>query len=327
VEGIEEALSSFVSLFPPPYTFLSLDERTRKLPTAVGTLRPTYLFPSTLYGGASPKEGNTLIVGFKGFKDFYGAYMARQFKCRYLTVSLQEEGLPALTATFLTRQMEKEEVRERVGLEIKNSLRGETLIGFPALLGLHDPMRIKAHLEAITGGEVFEIPTLPPSILGMRIFNRFKTYLLERGASFLLGHKVSRVEVKGSICEGIEVFHPPISRFYSAHHFILATGRFIGGGLEAERERIVESLFHLPVFSEAPPERWFGKNFFDSHPIHRSGISVDPSFRALDHNGKTIFENVRVVGTILSGHHYIDEGSREGIEISTGYWGVKRLFE
>jgi len=327
VEGIEEALSSFVSLFPPPYTFHSLDERNRKLPTAVGTLRPTYLFPSTLSGGVFLKEGNTLIVGFKGFKDFYAAYMAKQFKCRYLTVSLQEEGLPELTATYLTRQMEKEEVRERVGLEIKNSLRGETLIGFPALLGLNDPVRIKAHLEAITGGEIFEIPTLPPSILGMRIFNRFKAYLLERGANFLQGHKVSRVEVKGSICEGIEVFHPPISRFYSAPHFILATGRFIGGGLEAERERIVESLFHLPVFSEAPREEWFGKNFFDSHPIHRSGISVDHSFRPLDHNGKAVFENVRVVGTILSGHHYIDEGSREGIEISTGYWGVKRLFE
>lgn len=327
VEGIEEALSSFVSLFPPPYTFQSHNGKNVKFPTAAGTFRPTYLFPSTLAGGVYLKEENTLIVGFKGFKDFYPGYMAKEFKCRHLTLYLQEQGELEVTATFLSRLMEKEEFRERIGSQIKNSLKGESLVAMPPILGLHDPMGAKKHLETFTGVEVFEIPTLPPSMLGMRIFNRFKEYLLERGADILMGNNISRVHVKSSLCEGIEVFHPPVTRFYSAHHFILATGRFIGGGLEAERERILETVFHLPVWSNRPPDERFGKNFFDDHPIHGFGIPVDPSFRPLDGEGKPIFENVRVVGTILSGHHSLYEGSREGIEISTGYWGVKRLFE
>lgn len=327
VEGIEEALSSFVSLFPPPYTFHSLNQRNTLLPTAAGTLRPTYLFPSTLSGGASLKEGHTLIVGFNGFKDFYPGYMARAFKCRHLILSIHEEKPPEVTATFLSRLMEKEGFRERIGSQIKDHLKGESLVGLPALLGLRNPMSAKEHLEAITGVEIFEIPTLPPSTLGIRIFNRFKAHLMERGAHFLLGHKISRVQIKGSVCEGIEVFHPPISRFYTAHHFILATGRFIGGGLEATRKRVFEPLFNLPVLGTESPEGWFRKSFFDDHPIHGFGISVDSSFRPLDFERKPVLENVRVVGTILSGHHALYEGSREGIEISTGYWAVKRLFK
>ncbi len=327
VEGIEEALSSFISIFPPPYTFQSLNGRNAKLPTAIGTFRPTYLFPSTLAGGTYLKEGNTLIVGFKGFKDFYAGYMAKEFKCRHLTLSLQDEGRSELTATYLSRLMEKEGFRERIGSQIKNALKGESLVAMPPILGLRDPMDAKKHLEAITGVEVFEIPTLPPSLLGMRLFNRFKEYLLERGVDLLIGNKISKVQIKSALCEGIEVYHPPITRFYSADHFILATGRFIGGGLEAERERISETVFHLPVWSTRSQDKWFGENFFDDHPIHGFGISVDPSFRPLDSEGKPIFENVRVIGTILSGHHSLYEGSREGIEISTGYWGAKRLLE
>lgn len=326
VEGIEEALFSFLSLFPPPYTFHSLDGRNALLPTAAGTFRSTYLFPSTLAGGLYLKEGNALIVGFKGFKEFYAGYMAKEFKCRHLVLSLQEERRSEVAATYLSRLMEKEGFREKIGSQIKNFLKGESLIAIPPLLGLHDPMGAKKHLEAITGIEITEIPSLPPSMLGMRIFNRFKEYLLERGADFLLGNKISKVQVKNSLCEGVEVFHPPITRFYSAHHFILATGRFIGGGLEAERERISEPLFHLPVFGTRSAGHWFGENFFDDHPIHGFGVLVDHFFRPLDREGKPILENVRVVGTILSGHHSLYEGSREGIEISTGYWGVKRLF-
>jgi glycerol-3-phosphate dehydrogenase subunit B len=57
------------------------------------------------------------------------------------------------------------------------------------------------------------------------------------------------------------------------------------------------------------------------------GILTDSSLRPIDERGEPILENVRVTGTILSGHHSIDEKSREGIEIATGYWAAKRAME
>jgi glycerol-3-phosphate dehydrogenase subunit B len=67
------------------------------------------------------------------------------------------------------------------------------------------------------------------------------------GVTFLLGHSVSKTILHGKRCEGIEVSHPPLSQSYSADRVILATGRFIGGGLKADEEKIYEPLFNLTV--------------------------------------------------------------------------------
>ena len=181
LEKIEEALSSFISLFPPPYSFQAINDRNCLLPTGAGTLRPTYLIPTTMVEGISFNEGHTLIVGFKGFKDFYAHYVADQLKCRGITLSLPDVPNQEITATALARLMEKNSFRENIGREIKKQLQGETRVGFPALLGMHDPFQVKEDLEEIVGAKVFEIPILPPSIPGMRIFNRFKEWLIQKG--------------------------------------------------------------------------------------------------------------------------------------------------
>ena len=198
-------------------------------------------------------------------------------------------------------------------------------LALPALLGMREPWKVKKDLEEIIGAEVFEIPILPPSIPGMRIFNRFKEWLIQRGVTFLLGHPVSKAILKGKRCEGIHVLNPPIFNSYSADRYILATGRFIGGGLVADEEKIFEPIFNLPVAQPESREEWFGKSFFDdlSHPVHQAGILTDSSFRPVDEKGELLLENVWVAGSILADHHSVDEKSREGIEIATGYMAAK----
>jgi len=325
IERIEESLSSFLSLFPPPYSFQIIDNMNCLLPTGAGTLRPTYLIPMTMTEGASLAKGNTLIVGFKGFKDFYARYVADQMKCRGITLSLPDVLHGEMSATALARLMGKTSFRENIGREIKKQLHGETRIGFPAVLGMHDPVQIKGDLEEIMGAKVFEIPTLPPSIPGKRIFDRFKEWLIQKGVTFLLGYSVSKTIVKRKRCEGIQVFRPPVSTTYAAGRYILTTGRFIGGGLEADTEKVFESIFNLPVYQANSREEWFEKKFFTvpPHPIHRAGILTDLSFRPVSERGDLILENLWVAGSILAHHHSIDEKSREGIEIATGYAAAK----
>jgi glycerol-3-phosphate dehydrogenase subunit B len=325
LEGIEEGLSSFISLFPPPYSFETVGDANCLIPTGAGTLRPTYLIPVTMVAGTSLKEGDALIVGFEGFKDFYASYVADQLNCRGITLSLPEVSHRETTATALARLLEKESFRKTIGREIKKQLRGQTKVGLPALLGMNDPIQVKEDLEEIMGVKVFEIPILPPSIPGTRIFNRFKKWLIQKGVTFLLGYSVSRATRKGKRCEGIEVLHPPISTSYSSDHYILATGRFIGGGLAADEEKISESVFGLPVFQPREREEWFQKSFFSNlpHPVHQAGILTDSSFRPVDEKGNLILENVSIAGSILAHHHCIDEKSREGIEIATGYMAAK----
>jgi glycerol-3-phosphate dehydrogenase subunit B len=299
------------------------------LPTGVGTLRPTYLLPMTMVEGIFPDERHILVVGFKGFKDFYAHYVADHLKCRGITLSLPDASYQELTATALVRFMGKKSVREKIGKEVKKQLHGETRTGFPAVLGLQDPILIKEDFENIIGTKVFEIPTLPPSIPGMRIFNRFKEWLVQKGVLFLLGYSVSKATLKGKRCIGIEVTHPPVTTSYSADRYILATGRFIGGGLNADREKIFEPIFNLPVHQPKSREDWFEKSFFRglSHAIHQAGILIESSFCPIDERANRILENVWVAGSILAHHHCLDEKSKEGIEIATGYMAARNALE
>ena len=328
LERIEEALSSFISLFPPPYSFEAAGDGNSLIPTGAGTFRPTHLIPVTMVAGTSLKGRDLLIVGFKGFKDFYAEYVANQLNCQGVTLPLPEPFDREITATALARLIEKESFRETIGKEIKKQLHGQTRVGLPAILGIQNPFKVKKGLEEIIHAEVFEIPTLPPSIPGIRIFNRFKEWLIKRGTTFLLGHSISKVLLKDKKCEGVDVLNPPILNSYSADRYILATGRFIGGGLVADEEKIFEPIFNLPVVQPQSREEWFGKSFFNDlpHPVHQAGILTDSSFRPIDEKGEPVLENVWVAGLILAHHHCIDEKSREGIEIATGYWAARMAF-
>jgi len=321
LERIEEALSSFLSLFPPPYSFHTLDHTNCLLPTGAGTLRPTYLIPATMREAVSCQEGKPLIVGFNGFKDFYPHYVADRLTCRGVNLQLPDPFYQELTATTLARLLEQDSFRENIGREVRKQLHGETRVGFPALLGIRDPIRVKEELEEISGTKVFEIPILPPSVPGKRIFDRFKEWLIQKGVTFLLGFPVSRATRIEKKCQGIEVSHPPVVTFYSADRYILATGRFMGGGLKADAEKILEPTFNLPIHQPPSREGWFGDSFFSDlpHPIHQAGVLTNASFQPVDETGNLIFENVWVAGSVLAHHQCIGEKSREGIEIATGY--------
>lgn len=324
--GISEALDAFRELFPPPYTFDSVGGQNSHIPTGAGTLRPTYLLPVTMRAGAGIAAADTLIVGLKGFKDFQGDTVSLHLQCRGVNLSLPRYGLEGLTALALARLMDEEPFRESLGEAIRRQMAGETRIGLPAVLGLAAPADVLATLETITRAKVFEIPMLPPSIPGTRMFRRFRQILIAKGATFLLGNPVTGADVKEGRCEGITLRNPPLLDSYHAERYILATGRFLGGGLQADMERITEPLFHLPVFQPDSRGEWFGERFFqpEAHPIHSAGIVTDADLRPVDAGGRVILNNVRVAGSILAHHQMIEEHSHEGIDIATGYLAARR---
>jgi glycerol-3-phosphate dehydrogenase subunit B len=222
--------------------------------------------------------------------------------------------------------MDETSFRERLGESIRQQMAGERFIGLPAVLGLRDPAAVLKTLETITGARVFEIPMLPPSIPGTRIFHRFREDLIAKGADFRMGHPVSGAMVKDGRCEGISIDNPPLIAEYRADRFILATGRFLGGGLWAEMDRIIEPVFDIPVFQPGERGQWFGERFFgpEAHPIHRAGVVTDADLRPVDAAGRVFLANVRAAGSILAHHQAIEEKSREGIDIATGFLAAKR---
>ncbi len=323
--GIAESLIAFRELFPPPYSFVAAGMSNSLVPTGAGTLRPTYLLPVTMRAGAGITAAETLIVGFRGFKDFQGDTVSLHLRCRGVNIPLPRYGLEGLSALALARLMDEEPFRRSLGEAIRSQKAGEKRIGLPAVLGLCEPAAVMEDLEGVIGARVFEIPMLPPSIPGLRMFNRFREQLIAKGATFLLGNPVAGATVNGGRCEGITIMNPPLTTEYRADRYILATGRFLGGGLWADMERVSEPLFHLPVSQPATRGEWFRERFFqpEAHPIHRAGIVTDHALRPVDGEGKVVLSNLRVAGSILAHHEAIEEHSHEGIAISTGYLAAK----
>jgi glycerol-3-phosphate dehydrogenase subunit B len=324
--GIEQAIGSFRSLFPPPYTFETVGPGNTRVPTGAGTRRPTHLLPVTMLEGARLSDGDGLIVGFRGFRDFSASYVGSGLACRGVTLALPELESHGGAATAVARLMERSEFRESVGRAVRLELRKETKVGFPAFLGMNDPAGVAKDLADRIGVPVFEIPMLPPSIPGMRIFNRFRQTLLGKGVTFLLGHGVMQVVVKGNRCGAVRIDHPPANPVYEADRFILATGRFAGGGLTAGQEGITESLFGLPVAQPSSREGWFDRSFFGTspHPVHEAGVRTDENLQPLDEGGNRILENLWAAGTILAGQSFLEEKSREGIELATGFMAARK---
>jgi glycerol-3-phosphate dehydrogenase subunit B len=51
----------------------------------------------------------------------------------------------------------------------------------PAILGMHRNADIMADIENQLGCKVFEIPTMPPSMAGLRIKEKIETHLTRQG--------------------------------------------------------------------------------------------------------------------------------------------------
>jgi glycerol-3-phosphate dehydrogenase subunit B len=199
----------------------------------------------------------------------------------------------------------------------------------PAVLGLDDYPHSWQHLQELIGVPVFEIPTLPPSVPGMRLYNVFKSALARAGVQVLLNMPVARMIVEGRRANAAAVSNVVRETVYRAQNVILATGGLYGGGITSDHHGALrETVFGLPV-SGAPATSgdWFAETFLSAgHPIHRAGIAVDNMLRPVDETGRVLYENARVVGRALAGYNGPCEGSTEGVWIASARRAVDGLF-
>lgn len=339
--GIEEAFQALRALcVDGQYPYVGDTRRNVLLPTAMGALRPTCLMPISMVAGDSRQlpdgRGKSLLVaGFHALRDFFPPLIA---------ANLREQGIPA-TSVYLelpptrrqkdfnpvvfARLFDEPVFRAEVGRQLRELVRqgGYSHIALPAVLGLDYAPYVIADLQAASGALIFEIPTLPPSVPGMRLYNLLTTTLERAGCRVQLGSRVLRGEGSNGRLETIYSEAAARVPAHRADRYVLATGGIAGGGLRGTPEgELQETALGLPV--QAPDGRgaWFDARFLNQHghPIFRAGIKVDGQFRPLDAAGTPIYENVQVAGSALAGSDVIREGCLEGVAVATG-WKVGNL--
>jgi glycerol-3-phosphate dehydrogenase subunit B len=328
LDGLQAALESLQALCAEAgYPLHGSLETNWLLPSATGTFRPTCLAPETMIAGDLHRDDPMLLVGFKQMPDFYpnivAANLNKQGKeARHVTLNLPMLANRRFNNAVLTaRMMEQPDLRTELVTALKPHLGEAARIGLPAFLGLHQAMMVKDALEQAFGRPVFEIPSLPPSVPGMRLHQIFKQAIERHGSFVYDGMEALRAEHENGRITAVLTEAAARPRRHRFEKYVLATGGILGGGITTNIDgEARELVFDLPVSAPDSRLNWFRQEFMhkEGHPIYRAGLTVNEAFQPVNGNGP-VYDNVYAAGTTLSHCEVIRERSFEGVAVATGY--------
>jgi glycerol-3-phosphate dehydrogenase subunit B len=295
-----------------------------------GTLKPTSSVPRTMLPGieAMAQGTPTLIVDFAGLKGFSAAELVANLKTEWPMLRAARIAFPELPSgqaypEVMARALEVPANRERLAGLIRPLIGDAGAVGVPAVLGIHNPDRVQQQLQQLLGVPLFEIPTIPPAVPGIRLREMFEQCFPARGLTLVPQQKVTRIELAN---ECVRLF---LKDSYGdveiiAQTAILATGRFLSGGLSAERDGVRETLLDIPVSQPDGRAEWYREQYFDTrgHPLNRAGIEVDDQFRPLGAEGRPLDARLFAAGILLAHQDWTRQRCGAGVAIASAYRAV-----
>lgn len=334
IEAAMKQFLDFMNAANQPYLF-NKNQNTEVI-TPVGTVKRTYAVPQSMWAGAvALKERHScLVVDFTGLKAFSAKQIAdmlmpRWPKIRALRLSFPSAGASAdLYPEQMARSLEVEENRIKLADSLRPHLGDAKSLGLPAILGIYKPRQVREHLEALLGVNIFEIPTIPPSVPGLRLKEALEKFNAARGIYLIPQKRVlfAKTQKNGKFLLSVgNQGSSSTEQMIETDGVILAGGRFLGMGLYAGRKKIQEPLFDLPVFQPEDRALWHQTNFFDpsGHQINRAGLLIDDAFRPTNTAGRPVYENLFAVGSILAHQDWMRQKCGAGLAIATAYGAVE----
>jgi glycerol-3-phosphate dehydrogenase subunit B len=331
---LSDALENFVALTRElglSYTGATSPGDNLWLPSPVGAARPTFLAPRAQLAGDLRRAEPMLIVGLRGMRDFYPELIAENLtkqghhaRAAFLPLDLITDRHDSNTVQ-LAFAFDDAARRAKLAAELKKIAQPGERIGLPALLGMDAHAAAMNDLQTQTGAMIFEIPTLPPSVPGVRLTNALRGHLRELGVRVEINADVIGFRAEKDRVLWIESDASGRPLKHRAEKFLLATGGILGGGIDSDHTGAVrEAIFDLPLAAPSERGNWFRARFFDpaGHPIFRAGVSVNREFQPIDANGARVYANLWAAGNLFACADPILERSLEGIAISTAYAAV-----
>lgn len=321
----------------------SNEEKNHFHVTPAGTLKTTFFSQQSVFNkkirNAFFKQPKIAIITIDGFRDFHPVVgrsnlkKNRLFKdCEVVTGSIALPGLkfnPKNPHEFrsidICRIFDSHSDLKKVASLITSVAGDSNIVGIPAVLGLKNFKAIIGTLRKKAGYIIYEIPTLPPSILGIRLDNALKNRYAELGGVFIAGDRVTGGKITNGTLEYVQTENHPETQLY-ADSYVLCTGSFFSGGLTSTVDHIQEPVFDLALDYVKGRENWRGQSFFNpqSHPFFLFGVKTNDFFNPYISSGEMI-ENLFCTGAVLSHYDPVKEGTGSGVAISTGYLAGEQI--
>ncbi len=237
---MEEAIGFFVELTVAAGCAYEGGVRERRLvPTIMGTFAEVSLAPRTLWKGDPRGARKTVVVGIESVFGFDPNFVAER-----LSVHSREMGLTTsyrgvaiklpqvqdqqwLTPLDIASEVDRDSFyRQALIAALKPVVEGADLMIIPGILGLNSGDDDIRCYEDEIGCAICELPTLPPSVPGLRLLRRLESYLAAMGVEICMGFEIQKLCIDGDRCTGAVLDTPGRPRTVHADSVILASGKF-----------------------------------------------------------------------------------------------------
>jgi glycerol-3-phosphate dehydrogenase subunit B len=289
--------------------------------TPLGTRRPTWLSPAEIPVAPLPWKRIT-VVGIAGFLDFQPELVAGSLTELDIKVKTAELTLPELDvlrnnpsefrAANIARVLDKPEQQRLLVAELIPLTEDTDALFLPACMGSDDSQAFQA-ISSRLPCPLRLLPTLPPSVLGMRLYNQLRRRFQRLGGLIMPGDAVLKADIGEHWVKAIFTRnHGDVP--LRADRVILASGSFFSSGLEAKFSGIREPVFGLDVLAPAARADWCREDFFSPQPYLQAGVAVDEHFHPLI-AGRSV-NNLYAIGSVLAGFDPLQQGCGAGVSIT-----------
>lgn len=343
---VREALAWYQAMMEKRSVYLTAqeDDSNHLRVTPMGTFRSTWLSQQTVhqfpFSDVAQGLSKIALVTIDGFRDFQPKLaadnLAKLPQFKDVAISTAAIELPG----FDTMQRNPCEFRS---IDLSRVLRDETklhtfaksmihqvgqadLVILPAIFGNGDGAATIKLLEGLTGYKICEIPTMPPSLLGIRLEETMKSHFMALGGLILAGDEVRSGDFENGELKRIYTKNHrdmPLT----ADHYLIASGSFFSRGMNAQRHAIEEPVFGLDMTELPHRDHWYQSEFFtkQSHPFLKMGVTSN-SYLQPSINDQTI-GNLYCAGALLAHYDPVFEGCGSGVAISTGYYVAEQMIK
>ncbi|MEI7216704.1 glycerol-3-phosphate dehydrogenase subunit GlpB [Pectobacterium carotovorum] len=291
--------------------------------TPLGKFRSCWLSPVDGVTRGLPDAhfgDNPLIAGIEGFLDFQSRIVAGTLQAQGIAARSDELKLPVLDrlrqnpsefrAVNIARVLDRPENRSALVEELSLLANGNDAIIMPACLGLDSPEIIN-ELAGALGKPVLLLPTLPPSVLGLRLHQALSQRFRQLGGMVMPGDRAVRASLSPQEIAIHSLHHRDIP--LRAKHAVLASGSFFSNGLVTQFDRVTEPVFGLDVRFADQREGWSEQDVFAPQPYLQFGAIVDEHLHPRI-EGETV-NNLYAIGAVLEGFDPIVQGCGAGVSL------------
>lgn len=324
-ESLSFAADQLPGLLAPPL------QRNALLPTPLGTVKPCGMAQTSQVGAdlaALPPRVAIVQIAVNPSYDArmvaFGMEAAARSLRKTLNAAIVESRYFHSVEDALRTSYELAEALDRPGAveRFADDLRprlppGIGALLLPPILGRR-AAALCGRLSTLLGGlPCAELLSSAPSVPGVRLQDALDAAIARAGIE-LVEAEVRREQAHS------RVFSLGGERIVEPAAAVLATGKFIGGGIVRE-ECFREAILSLPVYagSRRMSDQYIGDLLADEvrgdQQAFRAGVRIDDVLHPLGHDGAPVHPWLYAAGSVISGYDPAMDKTGLGVAIFTGY--------